>query len=80
VAYELLVGPVPADRALDHLCRRRNCCRPEHLEPVTHSENEKRKAWRYRRRLKLCSKAHDPRRHGRLTPEGGRICRLCSGV
>lgn len=39
LAYELLVGPVPADRELDHLCRVRRCVNPDHLEPVTHRTN-----------------------------------------
>lgn len=33
-AYELLVGPVPGDLHLDHLCRNRPCCNPAHMEPV----------------------------------------------
>ena len=38
-AYELLMGPIPAGRELDHLCRNRLCCNPDHLEPVTPAEN-----------------------------------------
>lgn len=38
-AYEDLVGPIPEGLDLDHLCRVRNCVNPEHLEPVTRSEN-----------------------------------------
>src|SRR5687767_12328790 len=37
--YALLVGPIPEGLQLDHLCRVRHCCRPEHLEPVTGREN-----------------------------------------
>lgn len=42
VAYELLVGPIPADLTLDHLCRNTGCVNPVHLEPVTASENTHR--------------------------------------
>jgi HNH endonuclease len=35
VAYELLVGPIPAGLTLDHLCRVHNCINPAHLEAVT---------------------------------------------
>lgn len=39
VLYELLVGPVPDDLVIDHLCRNRLCVNPAHLEPVTNREN-----------------------------------------
>ena len=38
-AYEDLVGPIAADKQLDHLCRVRCCVRPSHLEPVALQEN-----------------------------------------
>lgn len=41
--YESLVGPIPDDCDIDHLCdRHRNCVNPEHLEPVSRSENARR--------------------------------------
>lgn len=42
VAYELLVGPIPEGLQLDHLCRVRLCVNPDHLEPVTQTENVRR--------------------------------------
>ena len=42
VAYEQLVGPVPEGLHLDHLCRVRRCVNPDHLEPVTPRENNRR--------------------------------------
>ena len=35
-------GPVPDGLELDHLCRNRWCCNPDHLEPVTRTENVRR--------------------------------------
>lgn len=40
--YQQLVGPIPADLELDHLCRNPPCVNPAHLEPVTHAENVRR--------------------------------------
>jgi hypothetical protein len=37
--YEVVNGPVPDGKQLDHLCRNRACVRPSHLEPVTNWEN-----------------------------------------
>lgn len=42
-AYELLVGPIPKDLVLDHLCGIRRCVNPGHLEPVTNAVNAGRR-------------------------------------
>lgn len=70
--------PVPEGHVLDHLCRRRNCVALHHLEPVTQSENEKRKAMKYRLRRARCMYGHDLNEHRAVTPEGGVVCRACN--
>lgn len=40
--YEQLRGPIPAGLTLDHLCRVPLCVNPDHLEPVTQAENNRR--------------------------------------
>lgn len=38
-AYEQIVGEIPPNMQLDHLCRNKLCCNPAHLEVVTNREN-----------------------------------------
>lgn len=40
--YSEIVGEIPERLQLDHLCRVRACCNPDHLEPVTQAENIRR--------------------------------------
>lgn len=49
LAWEQRYGQVPDGLELDHLCRVRPCCNPDHLEPVTTYENIRRsrdRTWR----------------------------------
>lgn len=80
VAFELLVGSVPAGMELDHLCRNRACVSPAHLEPVTHQENLLRGG---SPSAKHAAKTHCDSGH-EFTPENTRIygsgwrrCRTC---
>lgn len=78
--YEAMRGPIPANKPLDHLCRRRHCVSPAHLEPVTQRVNIRRRAWSQRAGQRRCRAGHDLYLRGRRTPEGGIVCRDCSGV
>ena len=42
VSYEEIVGPIPGNLVIDHLCRNRACVRPSHMEVVTRAENVRR--------------------------------------
>lgn len=74
VSYRLVIGEIPnATPHLDHLCRNATCVNPDHLEPVTQAENN--------RRIGLAT--HCGRGH-RLSggnvyrrPGGTRECRAC---
>lgn len=59
-SYEHHVGPIPKGKHLDHLCRVRNCVRPDHLEPVTARENLLRGETQA---AKNAAKTHCPRGH-----------------
>lgn len=41
--YELLRGPIADGLEMDHLCLLPRCVNPDHLEPVTPAENQRRK-------------------------------------
>jgi hypothetical protein len=43
VYYEVEHGRVPEGLEIDHLCRVKLCCRPSHLEAVTHAQNQQRR-------------------------------------
>lgn len=76
LVYKAEVGPIPDGKVLDHVCRRRRCV--YHLEAVTKSENELRKRWAYRLKLKRCPRGHELTQYtAMITPEGGRVCRTC---
>ena len=68
VAYTWLNGGIPDGLDLDHLCRNRACINPDHLDPVSHQENQRRS------RKALCSEGHPlrERKSGR-----GQWCPTC---
>lgn len=39
VSYMILVGHIPDSLVLDHICRNRHCCNPDHLRAVTQRDN-----------------------------------------
>lgn len=42
VLYKRHKGPIPRGLQLDHLCRKRDCVNPDHVEPVTPKVNTAR--------------------------------------
>lgn len=82
-AYEVNKGKIQKGMTLDHLCRNRSCCNPEHLEKVTSKENTLRGfgITGKNARKTHCIKGHD------LTMEnltkyglkiGKRVCKKCA--
>lgn len=77
VAWELGNGGVEDGKELDHTCRNRACVALIHLEPVTRSENELRKSWRYRSKIERCPRGHLLAETAMVNGQGGRCCRTC---
>jgi hypothetical protein len=68
VAYRIAKGPIPQGLEIDHLCFSPWCINPDHLEPVTPLENNRR-----RQHSRICRKGHSM---DQLS--GGKyVCRIC---
>lgn len=78
VAYEMHRGPVPVGLELDHLCRVRACCNPDHLEPVTHKVNVQRGESRdVKAAITHCPHGHEYTPLNTYVHDGRRFCRTC---
>lgn len=81
VVWELLVGEIPDGYEMDHLCRNPPCVNPDHLEPVTHAENQRRGAhnnWWTLHHSNYCPNGHEyTDRNTYIDPKGTRNCRTC---
>ena len=79
VMYILHYGKYSGDVQLDHLCRNRACCNPDHLELVTHLENMRRGVSRCEK-LTECHRGH-PFVDGSYYVTGGRrVCKQCNTI
>lgn len=63
LSYEIHKGVVPEGLELDHICRTRSCCNPDHVEPVTHAENLRRGFHPKGAEHPLGAKTHCPEGH-----------------
>lgn len=74
-AYREARGAIPEGLVLDHLCRNRWCCNPDHLEPVTNAENILRgeSPPAKNARKERCPNGHDYQ----TQKDGTRRCAIC---
>lgn len=82
--YLLLIGQIPDEAELDHLCRTPSCVRPDHLEPVSHLENVRRgvagevNGGRGRAKTR-CPQGHPyDEENTSVRPQGWRRCKACA--
>lgn len=73
---------IPKGLVIDHLCLRKNCLNPSHLEVVTPTENDRRARFHYPQQRTHCKKGHelvDPNiKYHKVSPtRTDRQCRIC---
>jgi hypothetical protein len=75
LGWLLLRGPIPKDKELHHLCGVYACWNPDHLEPVSHAENQAHM------RKTHCKHGHPLSGDNlRIGPNGVRVCRACNAA
>lgn len=77
--YTMANGPIPEGLEIDHLCRERRCCNPEHLQAVTGSTNNSRSESLSARNARKthCKRGHELSGSNLYVRRGNRGCRTC---
>lgn len=78
-AREFLVGEREPGLDLDHLCRNRACCNPDHLEPVTRYVNLLRGAQGHARKTE-CKRGHALTEDNVYRYGSKRVCKTCVAI
>jgi hypothetical protein len=75
LGWKLLCGPIPEGKELHHRCGVYACWNPDHLEPVTHAENQSHL------RKTHCKRGHPLSGDNlRIGPNGARACKACNAA
>lgn len=79
LVYEALVGPIPDDMTIDHLCSNKACQNVDHMEVVTREENTRRGATRRWSGVVIthCPQGHEYTPDNTRIVNGSKACREC---
>src|SRR5687768_16142939 len=78
MSCEAVRGPIDPKLVVDHKCRNRACVNPDHLEPVTQSENHLRSPLRFAKSEgRFCMRGHEYTPENTMRQKTGRLCRTC---
>ena len=76
VSYILYVGSIPSGMEIDHICFRADCVNPNHLQPLTPSENKRRVKERVEGK---CRRGHTMDENNTIKrKDGTQKCRTCT--
>ena len=78
-SWEYYNGKIPDKKEMDHLCRNTTCVNPQHLEPVTHRENNHR-GRNWERERTHCPQGHEFTEYNTYHHKGHRHCRMCRQI
>ena len=78
VAWVLTFGEIPTGMTVDHICRERKCCNPEHLRLLTNVQNASDNGFKGRTH---CLRGHEfTEANTRTNSRGHRTCKACDAV
>lgn len=83
LSYREYKGEIMSGMTIDHLCKKRNCANPDHLEMVTAQENNSRSSSPSAiNKLKVECKYGHPLSGTNLTfdKKGSRVCKTCKSL
>lgn len=81
LAWEFFRGPIPQGLTIDHLCRVKLCCNPDHMDVVPASVNVSRR-WNHEMTSQYtCHRGHQRTEENiYVRPDGRRECLLCKKI
>ena len=83
LAYSLFVNEITKNMLIDHTCRNRTCCNPDHLREVSNKQNalENSIGEAYKNSLKThCARGHEFNSVNSYICKNGRVCRICHRI